>query len=74
VLVQLVGNKLVRRLEMTGNIDIERYFDSSDLSPPFEIGVILANFDKSGNLLISINVVNAMAKDVSIKIKSSFKN
>ena len=45
----------------------------SDLSPPLKIGVTLANFQNFGNRLVSIEVLNMMAKEVSMKGKASFK-
>ena len=45
----------------------------SDLSPPLKIGVALAHFQNFGNILVSIEVLNMMAKKVSLKGKASFK-
>ena len=48
---------------MTGKIDTGRYLEFSVLSPSLKLGVILATFHDSGNLLVSMDVLNRKARE-----------
>jgi len=62
-----------KSLAITGRTEIGRKFDISGLSPYLKIGVTLAHFHRSGNWLVSIDVLNKSANDFSIKGMASFK-
>ena len=43
------------------------------MSPSLKIGVSLANFQDSGNMLVSIDVLNKIVREFSTNGKASFK-
>ena len=62
-----------KSLAITGNTDTGPIIDLSAQSPSLKIGVTLANFQDSGNILVSIDVLNTIVREFSINGKASFK-